>query len=387
MRQFLCLAMFFALVPSGYCSDASEVKNIDQLPSIVWERTFGAGNLEYENQSLKISSEPEELIIAGKSLKVAKDDLQQEGVWVWKIDGTGHKKTEVNLKKIKVGKSSAILKATKSIVKSDDETIMLLSKSDREETVLLKVSFKGEVIYSKKLESNKRLTKILPTSDNAFLLIGEEKGYPYLLKIDATGSELWSKVFEQHKYGKFIDGIPEKDGGFILVENSGASTMPILDTPDIFITKYNAKGEKENERYLPGRYGNLVVGKDSLALLYDKSHASAHDYWVQKLNNDLTVMWDRNISSNIFGFYNYKIAVLQNGDYILAGSMEATGKTWLAYLDSSGSMRWNYLGKTEYAVATDVACSASTCFLVESIPTLQTRETEVRKIRVVKFKP
>jgi hypothetical protein len=389
MREIIVITLAAIFIISGYCAASSEVKNIDSLPSISWEHTFGDQKFKYENEQLFLTSESKELIIAGRSVKYKSNDHQREGVWVWKVNNLGHKKTEANLKKIKTAKSTSLLKKTTSMLICDEEIIILSTKSDLDETILLKINFAGDILFSTNIGTAHNITKIIPTADGNFLLIGDEKGIPSLSKIDGIGKELWSKVFQQRRYGKFVDGIPTKDEGFILIENSGASTKYMTNAPDIFIAKYNAKGEKENEQYLSGRYGNIVKGQNnSLVILYDKGHTTGQDFWVQAYDNNLAPLWNCNITTAPFGFQRFKIAALDNGNYVVAGSMIATGKTFVSYLDSLGVKKWDYISKTpEYALDTDVACADSTCYLVESIPTLQTMEEDIRKIKVIKFQP
>lgn len=389
MKAKLFILVLWILVSLMFCGVASsEVKTIDNIPSVVWERILGDQNYMYENKLLSFTAS-KELLIAGRSLQNKNNDLQKEGIWMWKINEAGHKKIEVNLKNIKVGKTSLLLKTIQSMVLCGDETIMLITKSELDKIIVVKINFKGEVLYSDIIGSTKQISKILATSDGNYLLMGEEGGYPSVMKIDERGKELWSKTFKQNNYGRYIDGISTNDAGFILVENSGASAKSMDNTPDIFIAKYNAKGEKENEKYLSGRNGNIVMGQNnSLVILYDKSHTATQDIWAQAYDKNLAPLWDCNITITPFGFYPFKIAALQNGDYVVAGQIIASGKTWLSYIDSSGVKKWDYVSpRAVFAVDTDVACTDASCYLVESIPTLQTRETDVRKIKVIKFQP
>jgi hypothetical protein len=381
------LMTLLSLASSVNCEDSTPDIKLDKLPSVAWERVFGEGDLQYENETLKLFAKPEELFLVGSATKFAHSTLKQEGIWGWKIDGAGHKKTEITLKHLKMGKSVIDLKSVKSIVVCPDETIMLLSKSYFGEALLVKMNFKGEILFSIKLDTDKKPTKILETTDDAYLLIGEEKGFPLVIKVDTMGNELWAKTYTRHKYGRFIDAIADTNGGFILVENSGASNESMTDACDVFVSKYTASGESVNERYILGRYGNVCIGQNTLVLLYDKSHTTAHDYWVQAFDKDLSPLWDQNVTSNTFGFYQYKIAALPDGGYIIAGSTEATGKTSLTYLDYKGVIKWRYSSNPQSVFATDIACSTSGCYLVQSITTLRARETEIRKIKVTKFQP
>ncbi len=390
MRQTIFITVATILIMSGDCFAASsEMKHIENLPSISWEHTFGNQNFKDENEQLFLTPESKELIIAGRSVKYNNNHYQGEGIWVWKVDNLGHKKTETNLKAIKTLNSSIILKKTQCMLICNDETIMLITKSDLDETILLKIKFNGDILFTRNMGPRHNITKILPTPNNNFTLIGDEKGIPSINTIDGNGKELWSKVFQQHGFGRFVDGIPTKDGSFFLVENSGAQTEYITDTSDVFIAKYNAKGEKENEQYLSGRYGNIVKGQNnSLVILYDKSHTRAQDFWAQAYDSELTPLWNRNVTTTPFGIGNFKIAAQPNGNFVVAGLMVDTGKTFVSYHDSLGVKKWDCMSnKPEYAFDIDVVCADSACYLVESVPTLRTKDDDVRKIKVIKFQP
>lgn len=380
--RFVSFLISLAFNVTSYAATA------ESLPGLLWDRYFGDNNLVYQTKFVNLSAHSRELIICGYSEVFSKDRKQSEGVWIWKINEAGSKIAELNIKNVQIDKRLFALDNIRAIAISADDSFLIVAGSNSGSSVLLKASFNGNILWSKYIEHIKNITKILYLPDGNFLLIGEQNGNPFFMKIDATGREIWTKFSSRPQYGVFLDGIVTKEGGFILVENTGATTNLINDTSDIFIAKYNAIGDKLNEKYLPGRYGNIAKGQnDSIAILYDKSTTTAQDTWIQAYNSDLSPIWNMNIASQIIGT-EFSMSSLANGNFIVAGTAAESLKTLTYYIDQMGIVKWNYLGKSpEYGLGTQIICKDAVCYLVQSVNTLLNPEYQIKKVRAMKFQP
>ncbi len=374
---------------SAMCESQIATNSIDSLTSIIWERTFGDRAIVYRNELISINANTNDLIVGGYSEVSTKDISQEEGVWIWKINDAGSKICDVNIKTINIGRITYNLNNIQSMIVGDNGTILLIVSTTKSAVLLIKINFNGEILLSKSIGETKSIFKTISLSGNNFLLIGEDGGYPVFTKIDETGKELWSKGSSRNKYGKFFDGIATKDGGFLLVENAGASSDINADTTDIFIVKYNADGEKQNEKHLSGKYGNIKIGRnDNVAIVYDKSLSNAQDVWLQVYDNNLVPMWSTSIASAILEMGNYRMSLLLNGSYVVVGDQAGIFKPSVSYIDQFGNKIWTYLSKQpEYGLGTDIVCADTSCYLVYSIDTLLTEDAKASKIKVIRFQP
>ena len=385
---FLTITLITVFVDAAI-GQSRNANNIDKLPSIIWEITFGDETSVYSNEYISILTKTNELIVGGYSETHTNGKTNNNGIWIWKVSESGAKTCDVDIKNITIGRITYELNNIQSMIVNDDETIVLVVNTTKSSSLLLKINFNGDILLSKNIGETKSIYKIISLSNNCLLLIGEDNGYPAFIKIDETGNNLWSKGSDRSKYGNFIDGIATKDGGFLLVENTGASSKTNTDITDIFIIKYNASGEKQNEIHLSGKYGNIGIGQNNnVAILYDKSRTYAQDVWLQVYDSDFVPSWNTSIASSVLNIGNYKMSIFQNSSYMIAGNEVRTFKPLVTYVDQSGKIVWSYLSQSpEKGSNTDLVCSSLSCYVVYSVYTLLTKDDIITKIKVIRFHP
>ena len=374
---------------SLFAINAYPYTQLDSLPTTAWEQYYGDLDIVCQNRFASLTPQSKELVVAGDSEMVNKDISQNEGIFIWKINSKGEKISDLNLKDGKIGNRSYVLERIQALFADSDDTVMIIAKTNSTASLLIKANYAGKTIFARLIDSNINITKIIPVDDNCYIMIGERNGYPFVSKINSMGNELWNKSSNRNKYGSFVDGISTNDGCFILVENSGASSKIMKDTTAINVTKYDSNGVKQNEKSIAGRYGMVASGSNAVfAILYDKSNTYAQDIWVQAYDKDLTPVWGCNVASAILGADGFSIAAFASGDYLVAGTSPDTFKTLVVYIDSSGVKKWEYLSKTaDYALGVGVTCADGGCYLIKSVTTSTTDDSEVKKVKVIKFSP
>ncbi|QMU30549.1 T9SS type A sorting domain-containing protein [Adhaeribacter radiodurans] len=286
---------------------------------------------------------------------------------------------------------------------------------------LVKLNAQGVKVWDKTYGGSKSdsLTAIISTPDGGYLLGGASasgvsgdksqanKGnYDYwLIKIDATGTKIWDKVYGGREADNLITLLATPDGGYLL---GGTSTSGISGdksqiskgSTDYWLLKINATGTKLWDRTYGGSEaenltaltaategGYLVGGSSASGKSGDKSQASRgfEDYWIVRLKEDGTKLWDKTYG----GFkqtYEYEdcpyedpkdceyqagssiltaLFATPDGGYLVGGYSNAdknSDKTndndgqlrdyWLLKIDAKGSKLWD---KTYGGVRTEIS--------------------------------
>lgn len=383
-RRLLYVIIF--IIPLAYCIGLSHAGLIDTLPNTLWENKFGDAEYSYHNKAAFLSPKDSGLFIAGEYTSSARGvPTVTEGLWVWKVNPAGEKIIDLKLKN--PADDAKKYSNVEALAITENEDIILIAQMRRGRANLLKLNSAGEILLSKELKSERDISRIIPTADNNFLLIGHDKFNSLLMKIDANGEVLWEKINDRGKDDMFVNGILTEDGGFILIENSGKSAQFYLASSEMWITKYDSKGEKITEKSFPGRHGSIARGKDgSYAIVYDKSGTAKQDIWAKAVDKDLNEKWDVNVTSTDFGLESFKIASLTNGDYIVAGPIML--RPWVSYIDSTGVKKWDFYNKAmEPASGTDFISKGNDCFIVSSVVAITDQYKINNKIKAIKFQP
>lgn len=372
--------MIFTTAIASYASD------VVTLSKTIWERNFGDADYMYQNKAMAFSSKDSALFIAGTYSTSGKGiPTKVDGIWIWKINDAGERAMDVRLKNIPDKESKYI--NVESMAISDNSDIFLVARLDNGQAELVKLNTEGKVLFSNKLDKGRHIVKIIPISDNKFLLIGYQSLDSLIMKIDASGEVLSDNVFDFGQTDMSIDGIATEEGGFVLIENSGKAEKLFMGASDIWMTKYDSIGQKVFEKSFPGRYGSIARSKNgSYAVAYDKSGAASQDIWVKAINKDFITLWDVKVTETNFGLERFKIASLTNGDYMATGPIN--GRPWVSYISSTGVKKWDFSGKTmDVAVGTDFISKDNSCFIVSSVVAVNEQFKLINKIRVIKFQP
>lgn len=381
IKMVKILTILMVLLTSEYGFAEITTTKLETLPNVAWERNF---NDNYrECNSVGISPKTNELILAGD---LSANRNKEKGIWFWRVDSEGNKTTDVVIKQLTFENKTVKLLHLFSMLINDDESVWLIAEADFPRTILLRITPNGDILMSRRITGGIDISKGVLLPGNEVLIVGNISGKASFMKFDATGKEVWKKTSNHSGFGKYYDGIPSKDGGFVLVENSGSSNSFVVDSKEIYLSKFSANGEKITENKLSGKLGNIVKGQDgSVALLYDRNATEGLGYWINKYDIGLNFIWSSNVAEHEYSIENLNMSLVSNMDYILSGQTFGDFKGFMAFVDSNGNKKWEYYSKIRTA-GPKILCIGAVCYLVDTtLNTLDAEYNPITQIKITKF--
>lgn len=372
------MLLTIALVPLRiHAADGAELK------TSIWERYLGQATYSYTNKAVALSINS--LRVSGSISPPYKSKKENIGSFICEVKTTGVAGECIEFSELHpdIGK---LIEITSTIMKNDD-TLIAAVKNEKEKYFLIDIDNGGKISVAKRFETDFAVTKMVSDKKGSYIVFGNKIGKPVGIKTDALGKEVWRKSFDRGRDDMVTDCLAMDDGGFMLVESSGKTHQFYMGESDLFVVRYDTRGDKVAERYLPGRNGRITKGKDGkILLVYDKSATAEQDIWVQAYDRGLNPVWAQKVASAKLGFESFKVAALANGNYVVAGSVN--GKPLVTYISSSGSKKWEYFSTSkEFHTGVDLIAQGNDCYLVSSIITLNAEKALINKIKVHKFQP
>lgn len=384
--SLLVLVIIFISALPGLCTSAVDVKRIDSL-STIWDYKLGDAEFTYQHKLIVAPTGKMSMFIAGVYAPVAKKRSREniEGIWMWEIDNNGKKVRDIRLKNMQDTTEKYV--DVEALANIDKDNFIGVIRLNTGQSIIAKFNLNGKVLMTNNIGEGIRISKIIPTADGKLLLIGAQSSDSFLMKIDISGEVLWSKKSDRGKSEMFVDGVGTDEGNFVLIENSGKIEQFFMGTSDVWIAKYDSKGEKLSDKSFSGRYGNIVRGiKGSYAIVYDRSSTVGQDIRVKALDKNLVEMWDVNDMATQFGLERFKSGSLASGDYVVAGLMNL--RLNVLSIDSGGSKKWVYSDKSENVnVGIDIVSRNNNCIIVMTAMTLNEKQEINNKIRIIKLQP
>lgn len=307
--------------------------------ALIWEKSFGSS--ANDNLAKVIQRSPNEYFLLGTSFGGIGYEKSQASkgsadIWIIKTDSLGNKIWDKSY-----GTTSADYLES-AIISSDGDLLLL--------------GYTSAGITGDKTSANNGGVDF------------------WLIKIDANGNILWDKGF-----GGSGDDYPKKivqanNGGYIL---SGYSNSPLSGTKsqnsqglnDFWLIKIDENGNVLADKTLGGNKndqlyqitnfadGYIIGGISSSDVSGDKSqsayYANTEDYWVLKINNSLSKVWDKRLGSNSGDFLK-DIVVMPDSNILLVGYTQSTllsgdrtentygyNDYWLVNVDKNGNKLWD----------------------------------------------
>ncbi|WP_394335787.1 T9SS type A sorting domain-containing protein [Adhaeribacter pallidiroseus] len=194
----------------------------------------------------------------------------------------------------------------------------------------------------------------------------------WLVKTDGTGNKKWDKRFGGTEEEYLNALIPTADGGYLLGGNSlsgvsGDKTQASRGGKDYWVVKINANGTKQWDKRFGGTgdddlhtliqlpSGDYILAGHSLSGAGgDKTENSrgASDYWVVKINNSGTKIWDKRLGGS--GEDWLEAAVLNTDGTLLLGGRSTSGQSgdktqlsrggedyWVIKINANGGKLWD----------------------------------------------
>ena len=311
---------------------------------IDWQKTYGTPALEGITETIPTSDGG--YLLAGSSIKV-----YEAGTWILKLDDNG------NVKWNRIFKGHPFHPT--AVAQRDTDFYITAGGSDDElEMVLIKVDQNGNSAWKNGTNEIMKLYRIEGSNDysaNDFvmlpsgemIMVGQVRlptGTAFenhtdmiVFKTDINGTVLWSKAIGKSKIdenGVFV--IYDEDGGRIIRNSDG--TLTILGTVNAFT---------------PGG-GDMIGGGEG-----EGASLQQNSLWVVKIDENGTILWQKAIPGLGGGGWQPSLAKTADGGCIIAYIAEASSDDyWLAKLNASGEMIWQYRfdsnGHTDQAYAVSV---------------------------------
>ena len=224
---------------------------------------------------------------------------------------------------------------------------------------VVKIDVNGNPLWDRTYggTANDQLRNIVPLPDGGFLLggrsvsaIGGTKTVAsnavnvfdyYVVKIDASGTQVWDNVYGGTSADLFSRIIPTTDGGFLLTGSSlsgatGQKTTPSIGSDDWWVVKIDANGIKQWDStyggtgadlspgivpssdggfYIAGQSGSQNTGNKSLPSF------GSNDYWVLKIAGDGAINEQYVYGSTITDViqYGFQLWPTSDGGFIVGG--------------------------------------------------------------------
>jgi hypothetical protein len=395
-----------------------------------WDKTLGGGENEFLYEILQTNDSG--YIVVGSSLSGATGDKTDggRGLWIVKLNEDGNKEWDKTyafnytfsvVKQTKDG--GYIMGGSSNAGISDDKSEPSRGEYDY---WVVKLSSNGDKEWDKTFGGNRSdwLEDLQQTSDGGYILGGSsysDKGGDkteairgkcvsdrlcnsdyWVVKIDADGNKEWDRTYGGAGMDQLTVIRQTTDGGYILGGDSDSkangnksedsrgpceSEQPYDDcTPDYWVVKIDADGDKEWDRTYGGLYreyltdiqqtldGGYVLGGHSDSRIGgDKTDDNRNemceqdlyftdcppDYWMVKLDANGNKEWDKTIGGSDQDLLT-SLKQTSDGGYILGGYSSSgisgdktqdkigdldywSGNTdyWVVKLDANGDKKWD----------------------------------------------
>ncbi len=189
------------------------------------------------------------------------------------------------------------------------------------------------------------------TSDGGFVIVGSTASFTinetmYVIKLDSTGTLMWSKVYNAFGFDRLSGVQQTSDGGFYLsgfVEvGFGLRDHAILkvDMNGNVVWAKNFGGvEAEELRRLC-----ITAGGGLLVAGYNASFGvGAKEVQAIKLSANGNILWAKTYGT-LYEDFNSACKIVSDGNYVLSGAVDINGsygiRPTLTKLDTSGNLLW-----------------------------------------------
>lgn len=326
--SYLSKGNLFALLISSFCILSANSQDI------LWEKSYGGKHSEYLFDA--IPTPDYGFILAGSSISNKNGNKSDNGkgnfdYWIWKMNEKG----DAEWQKSFGGSGMDLLQ---SIQLTSDAGFILAGTST----------------------SNKDFDKKENSKGNSDF---------WIIKLDATGGEIWQKTIGGTGQEKLHSIIQTKDGGYILGGSSSSDKTPKDEagkedkygkredsrgSVDYWVVKLNKEGEIEWQKTIGGAYDdelkNIVSTKDGGYLLggYSNSPISGEktdnnigvgDFWIVKIDSKGDIQWQKTIG----GDQDDNLSALlqtKDGGYIIGGNSNSGATNSKTKANSSGTDFW-----------------------------------------------
>jgi hypothetical protein len=167
----------------------------------------------------------------------------------------------------------------------------------------------------------------------------------YVIKIDASGNSLWSKIFASRNEADADSIAQVVDGGYII---AGRTFSGDREEKEVFLAKTDLKGNYQwvhnfGREYYEWGYSSIIAADGSyITVGQDETPGVNTDFYLRKRNNDGKYAWSRSYGGGDYD-WGYGIAAAAGG-YVLAGLTYSFGNgnddVYLVKVNEDGDEIW-----------------------------------------------
>ena len=195
---------------------------------------------------------------------------------------------------------------------------------------------------------------IIETTDGDFVICGHTNSLGaggkdvYLIKVDSTGRELWSRTYGGAESDLGVAVLEAAGGGYLVLGSTGSSGA---GNRDVCLIRTDADGNQLWQKTYGGRAydaGNSIIETSDGGYLIIGNQdtrgrdADALNVFVVKVDSDGEEVWRNSYGEG--NFYDYGVSAVQlgNGSYVVCGATKSTSSgdnnIYLLDIDEDGSL-------------------------------------------------
>ena len=344
----------------------SSVSLFAQAPDTLWTKTFGGSNSE-RGHFVQETSDNGYIIVSNTwsygagmiDIWMIKTDAAGDTLWT-KIFGDSKSDRGYSVQKTVDG--GYIIAGNTSSFGAGGSDVYLVKTDAAGDTMWTKTYGGGDSDYGKAIQQ---------TNDSGYIIAGYTHSYGagetdiYLIKTNAAGDTMWTKTYggSEKDYGYSVQ--QTDDGGYIITGNTRSYNAPDID---LLLIKTDASGSEVWTKIHGGSgwdYGYSVrQTKDGGYIIAGNTRsygAGWYDVWLIKTNSSGDTSWTKTFGGS---YDEYGRSVLQtvDGGYIIAGNTSSFGAgesdAYLIKTNAAGHTMWT---KTYGGSDLDYGCSIYEC--------------------------
>ena len=317
----------------------SNMFNIEKLPSIVWNQTYGGAESDYCTSLVEVAGGG--YAITGYTKSFASGYLD---FWLIKTDASGNREWSKTYG-TKTGQN-----VPRSIVVTPDGGYAIAGSIDVDclaisrDFWLIKTDENGNEEWRKSYGGTDldEAHSMVVTSDGGFAIAGETRSFSsgnwdfWLVKTDEYGTLEWSKTYGAGICESLIE---TSEGGYVLAGDN------ILVKTDEFGTKI-WKRVYDDASFGGLEFKSVVEASDGGYVLagYTDSGAGYNDFFVVKTDAVGEVEWTQTYGGT-GNELAYSVVEVNDGGYAIGGFTSSFGVEWkdfwLVKIDALGNVEWN----------------------------------------------
>jgi len=376
-KKLKCYVVIICLSLIGACVVTQEIR---------WTKTF---EKEESNGGFSVLSIEDGFVIAGYMYS----GENNRDFWLLKLDREGNEiwsRTYDNKDDI-----------AWDVTKADEGYIIIGTSMTNEDSpsasvMIVKTGWRGEEEWSKTYSINSIYSegKSIQSVEDGYVIVGNVKflagvtgnyeNYVFLMKIDKTGEEQWSKTYRGEKEAS-VSHIVKSEEDYVLL---GSTWVDNPSESDLWLQKVDKDGnilwsKKYNE--LTSNWGkSMLLTEDGFVIAGYTSDGRNSDFWLLKVDREGNKIWSRTYD-NEYDIVSC-ITDTKNG-FIIVGFTTHFPPTQMNVMiiktDKNGKEKWRKIwGSDEKDEVAESICKADSGFMIAGIVVIEKEKADLLLINI-----